>query len=157
MWRSPNQYNRPIPYEQITYGHLTSRIQQVAIKICKQDRTFKQLAKESAQGRKHLGLFCEQFGLLPCSTRSYKRPKHKIENPIDFRSKPKSGLDKPKQKYDIKFTSKNFKSFTPNQFKTTICFKCKKPGHIARYDKMWKRIQELFLDEETSNKIQIFF
>lgn len=54
------------PYEQITYGQLTSLIQQVALKICRQAKILREIAKDRAQTRCDLGSFCEQFGLPPC-------------------------------------------------------------------------------------------
>ena len=40
------QYNETVPWETITYGQLTSQIQQITLKVCTQDKMLRQLAKD---------------------------------------------------------------------------------------------------------------
>ncbi|RDY12288.1 hypothetical protein CR513_02941, partial [Mucuna pruriens] len=55
--------NGDIPYDNLSYEQLISYIQKVALKICKDDKIQRQLAKKKAKNKRDLGSFYEQFGL----------------------------------------------------------------------------------------------
>ncbi|XP_019256243.1 PREDICTED: uncharacterized protein LOC109234629 [Nicotiana attenuata] len=143
-----------IPYEQIAYGQLTSLIQHVPLKICRHDKILRHLAKYRTQTHRDLGSFCEQFGLPPCSKKPHKRRTTKDMEITKYRSSaPKFRKTKPFSSKSKTFPSKNKSTNfqTPNSGK---CFKCNKPGHIAKYCKLSNKVRNLDLDESVLNQIE---
>lgn len=75
-----NQYSGDIiPYKDITYGQLSSLIQQVALKICWQDKILRKLVKDRELTHRDLGTFCEQFDLPLCKLKTHRRHSPKKE------------------------------------------------------------------------------
>ena len=134
------------PYEQITYGQLTSLIQQVALKICRQAKILREIAKDRAQTRCDLGSFCEQFGLPPCRKKYLWESTPRKE---EYASKKFIKAKKPSPR--IQQSTKRTTSPPPNNGN---CYRCNKPGHIAKYCKLSKKVKNLNLDESALNQIQ---
>ena len=141
------QYNEIVSWEEITYGQLTNQIQQVALKVCRQDKMLRQLAKDRAQRRKDLGSFCEQFGLPSCYKKPHKRPKptKHFEKPPIYKKK-----YQPKQPLPIQSPPIQSPQITNS---SPVCYKCHKPGHIARYCKLNQRISTLGLEDQVKTQI----
>ncbi|KAH1127314.1 hypothetical protein GYH30_016045 [Glycine max] len=116
--------NGDIPYDSLSYGQLISYIQKVALKICQDDKIHRQLAKEKAQNKRDLGLFCEQFRLL-----AYLKQKKK-QNP-----KTDKEINVPKLKTKV------------------VCYNCGKQGHISKYCRLKKKLRNLSLNPSIEEKI----
>ncbi|KAL3527336.1 hypothetical protein ACH5RR_011992 [Cinchona calisaya] len=126
-------------------------IQQVAMKVCRQNKMMRQLTKDRNQRRKDLGSFCEQFGLPSCETKIKRRNEPKIHKS----SKP--SYSKPYRKHRHKFRKSNLPTKNPiptlPNSNSAVCYKCKKPGHIVRFCKFVKRLNLLNLEDSVVNQL----
>ncbi|XLU54170.1 hypothetical protein S245_048818, partial [Arachis hypogaea] len=140
----------PNPWE-INYGQLISFIQKVALKIFQDDKIQRQLAREKTQNRIDLGNFCEQFCLLACHPRKSKRPSNKTvfkPNPEKIFRRSRKGFQNSKNEKSIQ---KNFQKYP--QKNPIICYICKKSGHVSKYCRLKRKINNLNLDPQIEDQI----
>ncbi|XLU34403.1 hypothetical protein S245_070469, partial [Arachis hypogaea] len=146
-----------IPYDELSYGQLISFIQKVALKICQDDKIQRQLAREKTQNRIDLGTFCEQFGLPACHPRKSKRPSNRK---VFIKPNPEKNFRRSRKSFQNPKNEKNFQKNFQNypQKNPIICYTCKKPGHISKYCRLKKKINNLNLDpliEEQINNLML--
>nr|KJB23562.1 hypothetical protein B456_004G105400 [Gossypium raimondii] len=123
-------YKGIIPYGKLTYGELIRFTQKEGLQIYQDLKLQKQLKKERYQCRKELGSFCHQF---------------------DIRNEPTASKPRYPKIQKRKETTKNKKK---NKIDKTIkCYRCGKPGHISKYCKIKRKINNLNLDEEIEQKL----
>jgi len=134
----------------LTYGQLISYVQKTALEICQNDKLQRQLAKEKSQSRKELGTFCEQFGILGCSTKKTRKVVKQEQFPS---SRPRN--NRPKFRKSRKpFQSKESKTQSkPPTTKSIICYNCRKPGHTSKYYRLKRKLSNLNLEPELEEKI----
>ncbi|KAH1203540.1 hypothetical protein GmHk_17G049760 [Glycine max] len=145
--------NGDIPYESLSYGHLISYVQKVALKFCQDDKIQKQSAKEKAQTKRDLGSFCEQFGLPAC-------PKQKKKQNLRKESHENRTFNKkrfPRRRYPHKpSTSEEIDTPKPKIKSKITCYNCQKQGHISKYCRLKKKLRNLNLEpiiEEQINNL----
>ncbi|RID58713.1 hypothetical protein BRARA_F01990 [Brassica rapa] len=132
---------------------LVSIVQQEGLRICQDLKLQKQLKWELKRTKVELGSFCKQFESKSCvgdcnkNYYSKNTPRKHSRNYKSFRSRENS-WKKPQKKFPSKETPAK-KPF----YKDLTCFKCNKKGHTAKFCRFNRKIQELNLGEEISNKI----
>ncbi|KAH1034786.1 hypothetical protein GYH30_054961 [Glycine max] len=147
--------NGDIPYENLSYGQLISYVQNVALKICQDDKIQRQLAKEKAQTNRDLGSFCEQFGLP-----AYPKQKKKQTSRKEIQDhKPANKRRFSKRRYSQKpSTSKEIENPKQKIKSKITCYNCGKQGHISKYCRLKKKLRNLNLEptiEEQINNLLI--
>ncbi|MED6130053.1 hypothetical protein PIB30_114321, partial [Stylosanthes scabra] len=97
-----------------------------------------------------MGTFCEQFGLPACHPRKKRSSNRKV-----FRSNPEKNFRKAKPRFQKSKPQKSVqKDFQKNtQKKPIICYTCNKPGHVSKYCRLKKRINNLNLDPQIEEQI----
>ena len=101
-------YNNALPYDQISYGELTQKINQTGLALCNDLKLKGQLKKQRLLGWKELGDFCYQFGV--------ENPKLTLRNSRGYREKINQKKDKKEKRKYQKNQVKRFK----NKSKTKI-------------------------------------
>ncbi|XP_050222327.1 uncharacterized protein LOC126672420 [Mercurialis annua] len=139
-----------IPYDQLTYGQLISLTQKQGLEICQDLKLQKHLKWELRKSKKELGSFCNRETKSVSKRFRDFRPRSKDKN-HDTHHK-KHYYKKPYRKsfrkqYDKPKTNKaNLKDIT--------CYKCGKKGHISKYCRVSRKIQELHLEGEVLDRIE---
>ena len=164
------EHGSPIPYKNLTYGQLISQTQREGLKICQDLKLQRHLKWEMKITKQELGTFCQQFDYNPNKSysklkcdgeckpyqrpyqkRSFTKSKHFYKKSTEpFYNKPSSNNNN-KSSYNKKPFNKN--RFTKPTNKDITCYKCGKKGHISRFCRLNRKIQELNIEESLSNKI----
>ncbi|ESQ38864.1 hypothetical protein EUTSA_v10022480mg, partial [Eutrema salsugineum] len=148
-----------IDYDDFTYGELISIVQQEGLKICQDLKLQKHLKWELKRTKVELGSFCRQFEIDPsknsmscigdCSNSYYSKNKpRKYFKTYRNHKSHENSWQKPRKR----FTPKEITNSKPF-YKNLTCFKCNKKGHISKFWRFNRKIQELGLGEELSSKI----
>ena len=147
-----------IPYDQLTYGELISTTQKEGLKICQDLKLQKHLKWELKKSKKELGSFCKQFDYSysqskMCKGDCSKKSSSKKLSKDKFHKKRTSEEPFYKKPHRKTPHSKDRSSKPKRSLKDVTCYKCGKKGHISKYCKVSKKIQELDLEDETMTKL----
>ena len=110
------------------------------------------------KSKKKLGSFCKQFDHSYSQTQTYKgdcSKKSSSKKLSKGKFHKKKTFEEPFYKKPHRKTphSKNRSSKPKRSLKDVTCYKCGKKGHISKYCKVSKKIQELDLEDETMTKL----
>ena len=147
-----------IPYNQLTYGELISTTQKEGLKICQDLKLQKHLKWELKKSKKELGSFCKQFDYSigqnqTCKGDCSKMSSSKKLSKDKFHKKRTSEEPFYRKPHRKTPHNKDRSSKPKRSLKDVTCYKCGKKGHISKYCKVSKKIQELDLEDETVTKI----
>ncbi|XP_050217639.1 uncharacterized protein LOC126668490 [Mercurialis annua] len=156
-----------IPYDQLTYGKLISLTQKQGLEICQDLKLQKRLKWELRKSKKELGSFFKKFDFTigkdqNCDGDCSRGTKSVSKRFRDFRprSKDKNHNTHHKKHYYKKPYRKSFRKqydkpkTNKANLKDITCYKCGKKGHISKYCRVSRKIQELHLEGEVLDRIE---
>ena len=137
---------------------MISTTQKEGLKICQDLKLQKHLKWELKKSKKELGSFCKQFDYSYtqnqiCKGDCSKKFSSKKLSKNKFHKKRTSEEPFYKKPHKKSSHSKEKSSKPKRSLKDITCYKCGKKGHISKYCKVSKKIQELDLEDETMTKL----